>query len=60
MPGVVPREFQNNDELEDYVTDTDYEDDDVPKICFAVVIKDMSASSVNWELRFNSTDTDPK
>jgi ATP-binding cassette subfamily A (ABC1) protein 3 len=51
--------FEDEDDLEDYITDSDYDDDDSVKICFAVVIDHLTDTKADYKIRFNSTDTDP-
>lgn len=43
----------SEDDLEDYITDSDYEDN--PKACFAVVFKESADHKYNYEIRFNET-----
>lgn len=57
--GIDIMYFDDEDDLEDYITDSDYDDDDSLKLCFAVVIDTLDASKVDYKIRFNSTDTDP-
>jgi ATP-binding cassette subfamily A (ABC1) protein 3 len=57
------RNYSSNSKLKDYVTDSDYEDDDTHKVCFAVYIDEFTNKSsgvtLDYTLRYNSTDTDP-
>lgn len=35
---VKHKEFDSEDDMEDYVTDSDYDDDDSHKLCFGIVL----------------------
>lgn len=59
-----PRYFKDENGLEDYITDGDYNDKNTQKICFAVVINRKNDAIGDYEvesvsIRYNMTDTDP-
>ncbi|CAG9335868.1 unnamed protein product [Blepharisma stoltei] len=54
---VEVRYFEDDDAIEDYVKDSDYEDG--PKLCFAVVFTEWSDNYVEYKIRFNQTDSIP-
>lgn len=61
------KEFESDDDLEDYVTRSSYDDDDNAheKVVFGVVVdeepEDYTGNiTLKWKLRFNSTDTRPE
>ena len=47
--------FKDDDDLEDYVTDEDYEDG--PKLCFAVIFEKAENKVYEYSIRFNQTYT---
>ncbi|OMJ77796.1 hypothetical protein SteCoe_22546 [Stentor coeruleus] len=49
--------FDDNEAIEDYVTDEDYEDN--PKICFAVVFAKAEENEYEYSIRFNQTYSIP-
>lgn len=54
--------FPSNSKLNDHITDSDYEENQNKKICFAVVLTHFETDG-DWELkyslRYNYTDTNP-
>lgn len=57
LEGITVTYFQDNDEVNDYVTSEDYED--VPKLCFAIVFEEFGGDSYEYHIRFNKTETIP-
>ncbi|CAG9334834.1 unnamed protein product [Blepharisma stoltei] len=53
-PYVVER-YDSEDDLEDYIKDSDYGDDS--KICFAVVFYSKDSKNIKYSFRFNTTES---
>lgn len=55
-----PKFFKTEEDMEDYITDSDYLDEGRQRICFGVVLEYQSApEELTMRIRFNTTDTDP-
>ena len=57
LQGVPIQYFEDNDDVDDYVTDGDYED--VPKLCFAVVFNEAENNNYKYYIRYNQTYSIP-
>lgn len=57
LAGVTITYFDDNDEIDDYVKDSKYEDS--PKLCVAVVFEKFDDNDYEYSIRFNQTDSIP-
>ena len=55
LSGVQFKYFEDNDDIDDYVTNENYED--APKLCFAVVFTTTELKSYEYYIRFNQSET---
>lgn len=53
LRGVEIRYYEDEDEIDDYVTGDDYEDG--PKLCFAVVFEEAEDNYYEYNIRFNQS-----
>ncbi|CAG9322388.1 unnamed protein product [Blepharisma stoltei] len=57
LQNVEIRYFEDDDEIDDYIQDDDYEDG--PKLCFAVVFKEAEDNYYEYHIRFNQSYSQP-
>ncbi|CAG9325453.1 unnamed protein product [Blepharisma stoltei] len=58
LQNVEIRYFEDDDEIDDYVSDEDYEDG--PKFCFAVVFEEAEDNYYEYHIRFNQSYSIPE
>ena len=56
---VKPKHFESSGKLKDYIRDSDYDDSDTRKICFALEIDEFTNKTFKLNIRYNMTSIDP-